>query len=174
MSRFKEGIIGPTMILFMICFFIALLLAFTHNITAPIIEAAKKSAIDEVSFPNMPDPNAFVELDVEDLPAGIAEAFITENMSYFVFKAVASGYGGPVTYFIGIDAKGNFTGIKMGENTETPGLGNKVADQEYLGKYLGQSDPYAVDAVTGVTLTTNSLRAALKLASETFLAIKGV
>jgi len=173
MSRLKEGIIGPTLILFIICFFIAFLLAFTHSVTAPIIEAAKKSAVDEVSFPGMPDSSEFTELDTESLPQGVAEAFVTENKSYFVFKVVTKGYGGPVTYFIGLDGKGNYTGIKMGENTETPGLGSKVADQEYLSKYLGQRDPYEIDAVTGVTLTTNSLRAALNLSNETFEAIKG-
>ena len=173
MSKLKEGIIGPTFIIFMICFFIALLLAFSYNITAPIIEAQKKSAIDEVSFEGMPDPSLFVQLDAESLPAGVTEAFVTEDLSYYVLKAVTKGYGGPVTYFVGMDADGNFTGIKMGENTETPGLGNKVSSSEYLSRYLGQSDPRHVAAVTGVTLTTRSLWAALELSNETFKTIRG-
>ena len=168
MSRFKEGIIGPTSILFVICFFVAFLLAFTYSLTAPVIEAAKKSAVEEVSFPDMPAPEEFVQLHVEDLPRGVTEAFMTKDLSYFVFKVVTNGYGGAVTYFVGLDANGNYTGIKMGENTETPGLGNKVASQEYVSRYLGQRDPNAVAAVTGVTITTNSLRAALELSNETF------
>jgi len=173
MSKLKEGIIGPTFILFMICFTVAFFLAFTHNVTAPAIEAQKKSAIDEVDFPGMPDQSVFVELDAEALPAGVVEAFATEDLTYFVIKAVTRGYGGPVAYFVGLDADGNYTGIRMGENTETPGLGNKVAAPDYLSGFLGTKDPNAVAAVTGVTITTNSLRAALALSNEAFEMIKG-
>ena len=173
MSKMKEGIIGPTFILFIICFTVAFALAFTHDMTAPVIEAQKKSAIDEVDFPGMPEREVFVELDIETLPDGVVEAFATEDLTYFVIKAITRGYGGPVAYFVGMDADGNYTGIKMGDNTETPGLGNKVAAPDYLSGFLGGRDPHAVAAVTGVTITVNSLRAALALSNEAFDVIKG-
>jgi len=173
MSRLKEGIIGPVLILFAICFTVGFLLSFTYSVTQPIIEANQKSAINEVVFAGMPDTSEFIELDAENLPDGVYEAFATHDGTYFVLKKITKGWGGPVTWFIALDAEGNYIYIRMGENTETPGLGNKVADQEYVSRYFGQRDPHAVDAVTGVTITTNSLRAALALANETFEMLKG-
>jgi len=160
--------IGPTVVLSIICFVAALLLSFTYNITTPVIEANKKSAVNEVSFTGMPTTTSFTQLDPAGLPDGIAEAFMTADRSYYIFMAVTKGWGGPVTFYVGLDADGHYAGIKMGENSETPGLGSKVAAPDYLDKFYGHSDPGSVDAVTGVTITTNALKAALALCSEAF------
>jgi len=173
MSKFKESMFGPVIVLLAICFGAGTLLSFTYSITAPIIEAQKKSVIEEVYFEGKPDAEAFIELDAETLPEGIHEAFVMPDKSYVVLKAIVRGWGGPVTYFIALDRDGKYIYIRMGDNTETPGLGNKVADPAYLSRYLGTNDPHGVAAVTGVTVTTNSLRAALALSNDTFKAIKG-
>jgi len=49
-----------------------------------------------------------------------------------------------------------------------------VAASDYLAGFLGQNDPNAVAAVTGVTITTNSLREALRLCNEAFEIIGGM
>ena len=172
MSKFKEGMFGPTVVLFAICFAATFALAFTHNITAPIIEAARLSAVQELSIKGMPDPDTFIEYDAADFPRGIEEVFITEDGSYFVFRAVTRGFGGRINFFIAMDSDGNYTGIVMGENTETPGFGNLVAAPAYLENYVGLSDPDLVDAVTGATVTSNALKAALALCNQAFLAAK--
>jgi electron transport complex protein RnfG len=156
-----------------ICFFATFSLAFTHNLTAPIIEAQKLSAIYEVDFEGMPDPLEFQEVHSDLFPDGIEEAFVTDDESYFVFKAVTRGFGGRVTFFVGMGAQGRFTGIKMGENSETPGFGNQVAAPAYLQNFVGLSDPHLVDAVTGVTTTSNALKAALDMCSQAFDIVKG-
>lgn len=173
MNKPEGKSLNPILVLFAICFFAALLLSFTVNITHPIIEEAKKNAFSELGFPGMPELSDFLEYDVEKLPHGVLEAFVTEDKSYFVFKTDTKGYNGHVAFYVGLDGDGNYIGIKMKENSETPGLGSKVAADEYLAGFLGQKDPHAVDTITGVTLTTNSLRSALILASQSYDIIKG-
>ena len=173
LDQFKEGMIGPAAILFSICFVMALLLALTNSITAPAIEAQIKDAVSEADFPGMPSRPAFEEIDVEALPEGVVEAFVASDRSYFVFKTATKGFGGDVAFFIGMDAQGNCVGIKMGEHTETPGLGSKIGDGKYLEQYYGETDPQTVDSVTGATITSNALRASLALCAEAIARFKG-
>ena len=75
------------------------------------------------------------------------------------------GFGGTVKVMIGIDADGKVTGVKVTEHSETPGLGSKAADADYLKQYQGVTeapessikDDKNVDAITGATITSNAV-----------------
>lgn len=170
MTKFRDGLIGPTVILFSICLVFTFALAFTYKTTKPIIDEVEIKNANEARQEVLPGANGFEKLDAE-LPDGIFEAYKADKG--FVFKSGAKGFDGTVTYMIGIDNDGNVVGINMFDHNETPGLGTKIAAPEYIEKYFGKTDPAAVDAVTGATKTTNSLKNSLKQAKDAFELVKG-
>lgn len=172
MVKFRDGLLGPTVILFSICLVIAFALAQTYTITAPIIEQANADAANEARARVLPGSDTFTLVAGKDLPEGVLEAYIADNDTGFVFKTQFKGFGGPVTFYIGVDGEGRFTGIDMFENDETPGLGSKVGNAEYLSKYYGGSEVDSVDAVTGATITSTALKNALRSALEAYGLVK--
>lgn len=170
MSKFRDGLIGPTVILLSICLVITFALAFTYGTTKPLIDEAEIKAANETREEVLPGNASFEKLDVA-LPDGVFEVYKADGG--FVFKSGAKGFDGTVTYMIGIDNNGDVVGINMFDANETPGLGTKIAHPDYLGKYFGKTDPDTVDAVTGATKTSNSLKNSIKQAKAAFELVKG-
>lgn len=171
MVKFRDGMVGPTVILFTICFVIAFALAGVYNMTAPVIAAGEVAAADAARRGVLPEGDSFTKLEAA-LPDGVTEAYQADNGTGFVFTSQAKGFDGAVTYVIGMDADGNITGINMFDHNETPGLGTKIGEPDYLERYYGDTDPDAVDAVTGATRTSNSLKNSLKQAKEAYGLVK--
>jgi electron transport complex protein RnfG len=74
---------------------------------------------------------------------------------------------------VGIDEKGNVSGIEILEQKETPGLGANILTRDFKGQFIGKNEKSAlkakedIDAVTGATISTNAVcegvRNALKI-----------
>lgn len=173
MTRFRDGMIGPTVILFCICFTITFALAGVYNITAPVIEAGELAAADEARREVLSGAGSFTQIANVTLPDGVVDAYRADNGAGYVFTSQARGFDGLVTYVIGMDAGGGVTGISMFDHTETPGLGTKIGEMEYLRNYYGNVDPDEIDAVTGATRTSNSLKNSLKQAAQAYELVKG-
>lgn len=171
MSKFRDGLLGPSVILVSICFVITLILAFTYQQTKPVIEQADIAAANAVREEVLPGSADFKEITGVTLPDGVFEAY--KGSGGYVFKSGAKGFDGIVTYMIGIDDNGEVVGINMFDHNETPGLGTKIADPSYMGKYYGNPNTNEIDAVTGATKTTNSLKNSLIQALEAFEIVKG-
>jgi len=173
MSKFRDGLFGPTIILFAICFLITMALAAVYNITEPVIAQGKITAADAGRKEVLKAGASFTKIEVE-LPVGVTEAYRADNGSGYVFTSQARGYGGQVVYMIGTDVAGRVVGIKMLPHEETPGLGTKVGEEKYLEKYLDDVDPATVDAVSGATRTSNSLKNSLAQARDAYDLVKEV
>jgi electron transport complex protein RnfG len=170
MKNFRDGHIGPTVILFAICFVMTLLLAFTYQTTKPVIEEMEFAAVGDAIAKVLPGASDYGQWVGLTLPEGVTEVY-TADVGY-VFKSGAKGFNGTVTYMIGINLEGGVTGIEMFDHDETPGLGTKVAAPEYLERYSGDASPDDVAAITGATRTTNSLKNALKQAKAAYEIVK--
>lgn len=96
-----------------------------------------------------------------------------------VFQSVApEGYGGSINLLVGVDKKGNITGVRaMTPHAETPGLGDKIEFKKspWILGFNGKSlrDPEAAkwgvkkdggvfDAFTGATITPRAVVSAVK------------
>ena len=91
----------------------------------------------------------------------------------WVLKASGQGYAGKIELLLGLDPPGEtITGIFVLEQTETPGLGNKISLPQWLDQFRGQgtrkpmtvvkggeSGPGIIDAVTGATISSRSVAA---------------
>lgn len=162
-SNFKENIF-PALILVIICLVVTVALAGTYSVTNPVILQNQQKSADEARKEVLPKGDSFTEYDGK-LVEGVDNCYMADNKSGMAVTAGYKGFGGTVTVMIGVDADGKVTGVKVTEHSETPGLGTKAADTEYLKQYQGVSEAGAasikddsnVDAVTGATITSNAV-----------------
>ncbi|MEI3502765.1 MAG: RnfABCDGE type electron transport complex subunit G [Anaerovoracaceae bacterium] len=151
------------MILVIICLVVTLALAGTYSVANPIIIQNQQKSADEARQEVAPDGDGFTQYDGK-LAEGVEDCYIADKAGTPV-TAGYKGFGGTVKVMIGIDADGKVTGVKVTEHSETPGLGTKAADPEYLKQYKGVAeapeasikDDKNVDAVTGATITSNAV-----------------
>ena len=94
-----------------ICSVVAVLLALTNAITAPIIEKNAAAAADEALLVVLPEGEGFtpVDLTTYELPATVTEAF-TENNGGVVVKLRTAGYGSDMVVMVGIKADSSVSG----------------------------------------------------------------
>lgn len=180
-SMFK---IGGTLLAF--CAVSALLLAGTDQITAPVIEQRNEKANNEARVQVLPEAKDFKEVDNSSYKSAgvetISEVFEGANGSDeigYTIKSKPSGYGGEIELTIGINKDGKITGVNVGNNTETPGLGAKAADPAFNGQYKGKEakeleviksgspGENQIKAISGATITskavTNGVNDAIKV-----------
>lgn len=179
-SNFKENIF-PAMILVIICLVVTLALAGTYSVANPIIQQNQQKSADEARQAVLPDGDGFTQYDGK-LVEGVEDCYIADNKAGMAVTAGYKGFGGTVKVMIGIDAEGTITGVQVTEHSETPGLGSKAADPEYLKQYQGVTeapeasikDDSNVDAVTGATITSNAVYNSVKEALAQYKECGGV
>ena len=176
--------------LFVICAIATLVLAFTNNATAPVIEEAQKQkelqAFTEV-FPGLEETKPVEDTSVlSDNIVAVNEAIVggkTEGYLYSVSSPV--GYDGPITFVVGAKTDGTVTGLKVINQTETTGFGAGVAKPEYAegmhGVTLNQplkaegngGQPDVMPAISGATRTTTAMEKAMNMVVEAHAKLAG-
>ena len=81
-----------------------------------------------------------------------------------------------ITMMVGLNSDGVIQGVYIIEQTETPGIGDKVANNEsdYLEKFVGnKKGEINADTVAGATKTSKGLIAGCEKAAELFEQLKG-
>lgn len=186
-------LLKPIIALFLICVIVTGALALTFNVTKDII--AKRALIDAENarkevmanadnfkqiedFENIQDDNSRLKI-IKDIYIGLKNG---EELGY-VFLIKCKGYGGEMNVTVGIDGTRKVTGVKIGDNSETAGLGTKATDPEYLSQFkdISPKNPLRIVkgkkesqeeiiAVSGATITstaiTNAVQAALDMSLE--------
>ena len=150
--------------LFAICAVVALMLAVTNLITAPVIAENEEKAFQQSMLEVLPEGEKFEKVDVSglDLPSSITEVY-TEAGGGYVFKIVTKGYSKGLVIMCGVDSDGNVTGTKSISNSETPSIGGaaiKKIAALFVGKNIADVD--SVELISGATKTTAAYRAAFK------------
>ena len=90
----------------------------------------------------------------------------------WAIKATGSGYADNITLVLGVDRQvRRVTGMSVIANNETPGLGNKIAGEDFEGRFEGLSaaapveviktrpgpDENAIQAISGATISSQSV-----------------
>lgn len=88
------------------------------------------------------------------------------------YETSASGFGGELTIMVGYDLEQDkLTGLKIGTNSETAGIGSRVTEdqftQQFKGldielEFAGGPCPSGADAVSGATVSSTAVCEALK------------
>ncbi|MFH1189817.1 MAG: RnfABCDGE type electron transport complex subunit G [Candidatus Omnitrophota bacterium] len=162
-----------------ICLAATLVLAFTYEVTKPIIAAEMAREEQEALKVIMPEADSF-----SPATAGEMEYFEARKGSSLIgycLKITGSGYGGYMRIIAGIDTLGVIKGLKILEHQETPGLGSKINETR-----PGESEPYFlrqfkgknaravkvksnIDAITGATISSKAVTDAVNKAVTEFL-----
>ena len=143
-----------------ICAVVALLMALTNFITAPIIEEQEKNAVGEAFKTVLPEGEGFeaVDLSKYELPSTVEEAYSEKNGG-FAFKLRTAGYGSDLVLMCGINNEGAVAGVSYISGNET--LGVETTYGENL-KDATADTIEAVETVAGATKTSTAMKLAVK------------
>ena len=166
----KKSVVS-TLVLVAICAVMALLLAVTNQITAPIIQANSDKAANEALLQVMPEGKGFEKMDISTytLPATVTEVY-KESTGGYVIRMTTTGYGSGMIIMCGISAEGTVTGAVCLGSSETLGY-EKTFGENFAGKDAAGVD--AIDTVSGATKTTAAYKNAVKDALNTAIILGG-
>jgi electron transport complex protein RnfG len=178
-----RDIAKTTVPLFIICICTGLCLAFVNHVTKGPIEARAKQDIEEKKKAVLPAAQSFEKIAKTELADGsglIIEASKGTDggkTAGYVFIAEPKGYGGAMIVTIGIDAAGKITGVKLGDNKETPGLGTKAGEEPFITQFSGKTvseqitlvkkppSGNQIQAISGATISSRAITAAVQAAA---------
>lgn len=149
----------------------ALLLALTNAITAPIIKENENSAVGGALKDVLPEGENFVSIDLSkyELPETVEEAYSEDNGGY-VFKLKTAGYGADLILMCGINGEGIVKGVQYISGNETLGVettyGEKFSD-------VTAESVENVETVAGATKTTTAIKNAVKDALNSAIILGG-
>ncbi|NLK36267.1 MAG: RnfABCDGE type electron transport complex subunit G [Gracilibacteraceae bacterium] len=173
--------IGLTGVLFLVCAVMAASLGYTNAITHDRIQEQIVRANDEARKEVLPDADAFEILDdntFSKIKSNGKYYFITEiytakageEVVGYAVKVVPKGYGGAIDVVVGIGTDGIIQGIKVGNNTETPGLGKNSATPKFQNQFKGKTWDNTINVIKSGTPKDNEI-AALSGATVTSRAV---
>ncbi len=154
-----------------ICAVMAIILAITNSITAPIIEKNEAAAANEALLIVMPDGEGFEPVDIStlELPSTVTAAY-KESSGGCVVQLLTSGYGPNMVIMCGVNAEGSVTGAVCLSSGETLGY-EKTYGENMVGKTAENIDD--VETISGATLTTTGYKNAVKDAINAAVIIGG-
>lgn len=109
---------------------------------------------------------------VRKVSEGSYEFLIDGVVSGYAYKIEGMGFWGKISALIALSAdRQQITGLTILEHNETPGLGGRITDPQFLSQFVGKtisskifiksdadpSSPVEVDAITGATETSKAL-----------------
>ena len=179
------------------CVVVATLLGLVNMVTLPNITAAKKAKTEAAMLDVVPSEEGVTFSDAMDLTDDLTDAAsaqggkLTEAYQVFqdgdpagyTLKVSASGSQGTIEMMVGVDAEDVVTGVSIVSNSETPGIGSRVMDNEMtangepvLDQFDGKSPADGtltvgtnIDAISGATVSsrgvTTGVNAALAVAA---------
>jgi electron transport complex protein RnfG len=166
--------------LMIVCVLASLGLAVTNKATAPIIRQQKEKARQDAMSAVVPAAATFEE-KTNDSGKGPDTYAIGKdkdgNPVGMVFQVEPRGYGGPLKIMVGMDNDHKLTGIQIMEMQETPGLGAKAKDPEFMGQFSGKSADQlflsnkdeqqgAIDGITAATITSKAVTKGVREGTE--------
>lgn len=168
---------------------------FVHLVTRPIVtlneEVFLKRAVLDAAGLALPetsaDAKALFDVRVEPLAAPPAAGPSSEPVyrvkdeagatAGWVVTRTGPGLWGDITVVVGFAAdRGRLTGIEFLKQSETPGLGARIAERWFKEQFRGKRGPFTTvgegepaaenqfDAITGATSTSNAVRDILNAA----------
>lgn len=171
------------------CVIAATSLAFTYEITRDRIvqqeleaqRAALRMAIpDAESFEDMSELLADVEVDTGEVPVEAVHRALDDAgaTAGWAVQVAPRGYAGPVVMVVGLDRDGTVLGVSIVTMRETPGLGTKIAtEQWFVEQFIGWESPDldtwldGFDAIAGATKSAVAVREGVSAACTVYLEV---
>lgn len=180
--------------LFVITAIVAALLSSVNMVTKPIIESNAQAQFELNMKEVLVSANEFsqIETDFDLSEDGVSVTSLYEGKKdgdvcgYVVSTVCSEGYGGDVAVIVGVNEDLTVNRVKITQASETPGLGAKASNEDFLGQYSKQKFKIEVDkngsaanaeskisAISGATVTSKAVTKAVNAALEAAEQAKG-
>lgn len=177
--------IKNTLPLFIICFVVALCLAFVNSSTKSVIEERNKKDAEEQRRQVMNAAKSFKEVEdwkEKDQSGMIREVYAGydgDKVVGYVFSVYPKGYGGEINVTVGVGIDKRISDVRIGENSETPGLGTKVSEEGFYRQYSQKdidktftvvkqnpSRENEIQAISGATISSKAVTSAIQASAD--------
>ncbi len=157
-------------ILLAICVIATGILAYVNSVTEPKIQALKVAESIKSREELIPDSD-FEEISIaDDFSYFIARDKESKELKGYTFTAKKTGYSSKVQTMAGLDPDFKIIGIKIIDQSETPGLGANCSNQSFTDQFKGKTqDQLLVDkdggpikSLSGATITSRAIASSLK------------
>ncbi len=74
-----------------------------------------------------------------------------------VFKVAAQGYSSTIETLAGMLKDGTITAIKVLSQNETPGVGDRIANPDFIKQFTNKKDLSKVEAISGATISSRAV-----------------
>ena len=180
-----RDMIKPAISLFIICLITTFCLAFVNSVTKDTITERELSDAEEKRILVLSEADRFEKLEGQEsadesgLIDEVYAAYSGEEFVGYVFNASPKGYGGEIAVTVGVSSENIISGVQIGNNSETPGLGSKTANKEFTEQFQNKdisgdivvvkrpvSKDREIQAVSGATISTNAVTKAVEASAE--------
>ena len=147
-----------------ICFVSSGVLAVVNGVTEPRIQYEKEKeerlALKEV----MPDSGNFEEVLKDGKLLYYKTYDAAGRLNGFAVKSEEKGYSSTIEVIAGLNLNLEIINIKILSQNETPGLGTRITEPDFLGRFRGKDiDSLSrLDSITGATISSSAVINAVK------------
>lgn len=168
--------IKPAVVLCLICAVAATILAMVNKVTAPAVIEYEANTVIQAYKDVAGDYELGSNKDYDDLYVRASyELLENSSLKGYVLNLVSKGYGGEMNLVASYDLNGIVIGAKMISNSETPGLGKKSENPEYMEIFRGK-DPvptnknmlndFEANMISGASMTFTGVSKAISYGSN--------
>jgi electron transport complex protein RnfG len=170
----EESALRVIIVLVLIAFLSAFLLAYVNKVTSGPIEENKKaetkkaigivlSGLENYTFPENP-----VETEIDNSPVKyfLAKAADSSIIGYAIVVKAPNGFSSDFDMMVGLDAQGTIIDTYVLDHKETPGLGDNMKKEDFKKQFRGKDldntkwavkkDGGDIDALTAATITSRA------------------
>jgi electron transport complex protein RnfG len=154
------------------------ILGVVHDITLEPIRVTQENLKTEALQGALPEADAFSPVEIagsaDSIIKDVQEATAGGAVSGYCITVAPRGYAGPVELVAGITNDGNLRAIRILNQSETPGLGAKAAQEEFYGQFKDAGEikviktkpvsPGEIQAISGATITSNGVASGVNTA----------
>jgi electron transport complex protein RnfG len=162
------------------------MLAFVYSGTKTIIAQRQQEDLDAALKDLFPEADSFMEIDGVESPdravtvENVYGALKGDKIEGLALTLSRASYSGPIMTMAGVSSAGVITGVKILEDSDTPGLGANAASPKYFvdrangitfyGQFAGKkvTDPFEVKKdvviITASTITSRAVAVSVRAA----------
>ena len=125
-----------------------------------IFSDAEFEEIDSAKLDEIKADNIFIR--------EIYEAKVNGELVGYGIKTNSGGYGGDLAIITGINLDGTIAGIRIFDNDETPGIGTKIMESDFMDSFIGKNSVDDVELISGSTVSAEGVVYGVEGAIEAF------
>lgn len=187
MQKIKSTFLNMTVIMTAVAIISAAAVTYVYQLTLPAVtENLKKAEVEAISdiFGGEFDNNPIAEKTAVPMKKGIKELNIYPLRKQGMIYAIAvksytnKGFGGELDIMTGFYINGTMAGYKVLNHKETPGLGSKIMENEFMSQFIGlkieggklklRKEGGQIDGITSATISSKALLDAVNNAKKAY------